>query len=128
MRLFSFWSLLVSLIHAYQLLISPLLGGVACRYYPRCSEFALWHLKARTNVVCLFIAVLYRIVRCNPFCAGGIDYPVVWRYEHDICRLSPNCHHNIQFWLVPRGRHRFFGKPIQSFYLIKSQYKGGLCV
>ena len=39
-------------IKGYKKFISPLLGN-NCRFYPTCSE--------------------YTILRCNPFCKGGID-------------------------------------------------------
>ncbi|MBD5635454.1 MAG: membrane protein insertion efficiency factor YidD [Candidatus Eremiobacteraeota bacterium] len=59
-------------ISLYQLLVSPFLGP-RCRFYPSCSQYAkdavLKHGVARG----VSLAVR-RIVRCNPWNPGGVDF------------------------------------------------------
>lgn len=63
--------LLVLLVKAYRLIVSPWLGNV-CRFTPSCSAYSLQALQDHGAAVgtCL---TLYRIVRCNPLCPGGHD-------------------------------------------------------
>lgn len=65
---------LVVLLRTYQLALSPLLGP-ACRFMPTCSEYALQSVRTHGALAGLWYA-LRRLVRCHPFCAGGVD-PVV---------------------------------------------------
>ncbi len=65
--------ILVRLLELYRKYLSPL-KPPTCRYYPTCSEYAILSLKKYG----LFIGILksvWRILRCNPFSKGGIDYP-----------------------------------------------------
>jgi putative membrane protein insertion efficiency factor len=59
------------LITGYQRYISPLLGP-RCRFYPTCSTYA-GQAIARFGVMRGGWLALRRIVRCQPFCAGGND-------------------------------------------------------
>ncbi len=62
---------LMAPIRAYRLLLSPWLG-TACRFSPTCSAYALQALAdhgARRGGALM----LYRLARCHPWCAGGID-------------------------------------------------------
>jgi len=57
---------------AYQRLISPLLGP-ACRYYPSCSQYAkaaVLKYGVRRGVA----LAAWRILRCNPWNPGGVDF------------------------------------------------------
>jgi putative membrane protein insertion efficiency factor len=59
-------------IKGYQKLISPLLTP-RCKYYPSCSTYA----ELAITEFCikgLFMAT-WRLIRCNPFSHGGVDYP-----------------------------------------------------
>jgi putative membrane protein insertion efficiency factor len=58
-------------VRAYQLTISPLLGP-RCRFHPTCSEYARESLR-RFGFVRGGWLTIRRIVRCQPFCAGGYD-------------------------------------------------------
>ncbi|MEY9966081.1 putative membrane protein insertion efficiency factor [Streptacidiphilus sp. MAP12-16] len=64
--------LLLGLIRVYQWTISPLLGPV-CRYHPSCSRYGFEairvHGAAKGSVL-----TAWRILRCNPWSAGGVDY------------------------------------------------------
>jgi len=62
---------LMALVRAYRLLLSPWLG-CACRFYPTCSAYALEALQVHGAAKGAYLG-LYRICRCQPFCQGGID-------------------------------------------------------
>jgi hypothetical protein len=64
-------TLLLWLIQAYQLLVSPLLGP-RCRFYPTCSAYALTAIERFGIVYGSWLAVR-RVVRCHPFHPGGYD-------------------------------------------------------
>ena len=74
-------SLLLLLINAYQLLLSPFLGA-NCRFSPTCSQYAvdcldhypIW--KALPKIV-------IRIGKCHPFHPGGFDPAVPKEPEVD---------------------------------------------
>jgi len=59
------------LITCYQRVISPLLPP-ACRYYPTCSEYTRQAVE-RYGAVRGVGMGLKRLLRCNPFFAGGYD-------------------------------------------------------
>ena len=65
--------LIVRLIRGYQTAISPGLGP-ACRYLPTCSDYALQAIE-RHGVVRGGAMSVWRLLRCNPFSAGGYDPP-----------------------------------------------------
>jgi putative membrane protein insertion efficiency factor len=58
-------------IRLYQRLISPLMPA-RCRYHPTCSAYAV---EAVRDYGVLRGAVLaaWRLLRCNPWSAGGVD-------------------------------------------------------
>lgn len=58
-------------IKAYKKFISPL-KKPCCRFYPSCSEYAIQAIEKHGVVKGGGLAV-YRILRCNPFCKGGVD-------------------------------------------------------
>jgi putative membrane protein insertion efficiency factor len=64
-------SLLLLLIRAYQLLVSPLLGS-CCRYLPSCSEYAADAIRIHGPLRGSWLA-LRRVLRCHPFRASGYD-------------------------------------------------------
>ena len=61
------------LIHGYQRYISPMLGS-HCRYLPSCSEYADIAIS-EWGVLRGGALAAWRILRCNPFCKGGLDLP-----------------------------------------------------
>ena len=63
--------ILMALVRAYQVLISPMLGG-ACRFEPTCSGYALQALERHGAAAGSYLAVR-RIARCHPWCDGGHD-------------------------------------------------------
>lgn len=72
---------LLFFIKIYQKTISPDHGLVSaafpngyCRFYPTCSEYSYQIIKKRGLVVGLAKTV-WRVLRCNPWNKGGIDWP-----------------------------------------------------
>lgn len=63
--------LLVGLVRLYQRFVSPLLPPT-CRYTPTCSNYFIEALRRRGPIVGTVKGIL-RILRCNPFFAGGYD-------------------------------------------------------
>lgn len=63
---------LIGLVRLYQLLVSPLLGQT-CKYYPSCSAYAVGALREHGAVRGTGMAV-WRVLRCNPWSAGGVDH------------------------------------------------------
>lgn len=64
------------LIKFYKLVISPvihLIPGSGCRFYPTCSQYTLQSIQ-RYGVIKGIINGACRILRCNPFCEGGLDF------------------------------------------------------
>lgn len=59
-------------IRAYRAFLSPLLAP-RCRYYPSCSAYALEALRVHGPVKGLILAA-WRVLRCNPWSAGGVDH------------------------------------------------------
>lgn len=64
--------LFILLIRGYQKFISPMLGN-NCRFYPTCSQYAIDALRVH-GVLKGSLLAAWRILRCNPFGKGGIDY------------------------------------------------------
>ncbi len=63
--------LLMALVKAYRLLLSPWLGG-QCRFEPTCSVYALGALE-RHGAAWGSYLTLRRLARCQPWCDGGCD-------------------------------------------------------
>jgi hypothetical protein len=61
----------LSLIRAYQLLLSPYLGG-SCRFLPSCSEYAIVAIDRHGVVRGTWLAAR-RLMRCHPLGAAGHD-------------------------------------------------------
>jgi uncharacterized protein len=64
-------NLCVLILRAYRAVVSPLYGDV-CRYYPSCSAYALGAIQ-RFGVVKGIWLGTWRIARCHPWAAGGVD-------------------------------------------------------
>jgi putative membrane protein insertion efficiency factor len=66
----------VLLVRAYRLLLSPLVPqtiGGRCKYHPSCSQYALDALREFGLVRGSALAA-WRLLRCNPWSHGGVDY------------------------------------------------------
>lgn len=64
-------NLLIGIVRAYRLLLSPWLGG-ACRFEPTCSRYAIEALQRHGSLAGSYLA-LHRLARCQPWCNGGHD-------------------------------------------------------
>ena len=62
---------LIGVVRAYRLLLSPWLGN-ACRFEPSCSAYAIQALEIHGAAKGSYLTMA-RLVRCNPWCAGGCD-------------------------------------------------------
>lgn len=63
--------ILLLLIRAYQLVLSPILGN-NCRFYPSCSHYSHDAIKHHGAIKGLFLSI-WRVLRCNPWNKGGYD-------------------------------------------------------
>ncbi len=70
--------ILLALIRFYQKYLSPLKRSGTCKYIPTCSEYAAQAIEKHGALKGSMLAA-WRILRCNPFSAGGIDpVPEIW--------------------------------------------------
>ena len=63
----------VAPVRLYQRAISPALPQ-RCRYYPSCSEYAVQAVR-RFGVLRGLVLAAWRLLRCNPWSHGGVDFP-----------------------------------------------------
>jgi putative membrane protein insertion efficiency factor len=62
----------IAVVHAYRWSLGLLSSG-SCKYHPTCSQYALDALR-RYGFVRGSILVGWRLLRCNPWSRGGVDY------------------------------------------------------
>jgi len=62
---------LIAVVKAYRLLLSPALGS-SCRFEPTCSLYAIDALQQYGAARGSYLT-LKRIGRCHPWCDGGLD-------------------------------------------------------
>ena len=101
MNIKNFW---IAPIKGYQY-ISKMLPA-SCRYYPSCSEYAKWQFEFNAPHKA-FAESSLRILRCNQFFKGGIDYPLVHfkpPKSTGLLKLNTFCGKiNVIYWLVPQS-------------------------
>ncbi len=78
--------ILTTLIKAYRLILSPLLGP-RCRFYPSCSAYGLEAVQTFGALKGSWL-IVKRIGRCHPWHPGGYD-PVPCRHTHAACAHHP---------------------------------------
>jgi len=71
---FIFRKIIIAVIRFYQRRLSPLKRAATCKYYPTCSQYAA-EAVSEWGVFVGGILAVSRILRCNPFSNGGINYP-----------------------------------------------------
>ncbi len=62
----------LGVVHLYRRLVSPLIAP-RCKYHPTCSQYALDALR-EYGFLRGCVLVGWRILRCNPWSHGGVDY------------------------------------------------------
>lgn len=62
---------LIAILKLYRYALSPLLGS-NCRFHPSCSAYAIEALRQHGLLAGLKLTI-WRVLRCNPWCAGGHD-------------------------------------------------------
>ena len=63
----------IAVVRVYQWTLSPFVGR-QCRFEPTCSNYMIQAVE-KYGVLQGVPRGVWRIVRCNPFCRGGIDPP-----------------------------------------------------
>lgn len=63
--------LLIGTVRGYRFFLKPWLGN-ACRFEPTCSAYAMTALQQHGAAAGSYLAAR-RILRCHPWCDGGID-------------------------------------------------------
>lgn len=87
--------IMISLIKFYKRFISPLTPA-SCKYHPTCSTYAIQAIEKFGAVRGMALAV-WRILRCNPWSMGGIDYVPekftfkVKKYDYSCEEINRNC-------------------------------------
>ncbi|MBD8533292.1 MULTISPECIES: membrane protein insertion efficiency factor YidD [unclassified Massilia] len=73
-------TLLIWIVRAYRLVLSPMLGQ-NCRFYPSCSSYAIEALQTHGALRGSWLAAR-RLGRCHPWNAGGVDPVPPNRHKH----------------------------------------------
>ena len=63
----------VAAVWTYRVTFAPLLGPASCKYHPSCSQYAIdaYHEFGLFKGTVL---AGWRLLRCNPWSRGGVDY------------------------------------------------------
>ncbi len=85
--------LLILLVRGYQFFISPYFPS-SCRYYPTCSYYAIDAIKTH-GAIKGFCLTAWRLLRCNPWSAGGDD-PVPGTSSPGSCKHHSHPEHKEQ--------------------------------
>jgi putative membrane protein insertion efficiency factor len=62
----------VALVYVYRYTLGALFPG-GCKYHPSCSQYAIDALR-RYGLVRGIVLTGWRLLRCNPWSKGGVDY------------------------------------------------------
>jgi len=74
--------ILMGLVRAYQLLVSPLLGD-NCRFQPTCSQYMIGAIDRFGALKGTWLG-LRRLSRCHPWHEGGLDpIPELKKHTHN---------------------------------------------
>ena len=76
-------TLLILLVKAYQMTLSPLFSG-CCRFEPSCSNYMIEALRVHGAAKGTVLG-LWRLMRCHPFGKSGYDpVPMKGRWRNDL--------------------------------------------
>jgi len=84
-------TLLLLLLRAYKLGISPVLGQ-NCRFYPSCSDYAAEAIREHGATKGSMLAAR-RLCKCHPWHPGGLD-PVPEKSSGESPATKPGCSHS----------------------------------
>ena len=84
------------IIKFYQKYLSVISYG-SCRYYPTCSQYALWQFD-NNGIFKAFYFTILRILKCNQLFPGGFDYPVIKKLEKNSINYKKI---KIIYWYIP---------------------------
>ena len=62
----------IAAVYAYRYTLGPFVGG-RCKYHPSCSQYAIDAIR-RYGAVRGSVLAGWRLLRCNPWSHGGVDY------------------------------------------------------
>jgi putative membrane protein insertion efficiency factor len=82
-------AIVVAPIRLYQRGISPVLPA-RCKYYPTCSAYAVEAVK-QYGVMRGLVLAGWRLLRCNPWSNGGVDFVEDQKLFHHRPGSSPCC-------------------------------------
>jgi len=92
----------IAFVRFYQKFISPITVG-SCRYYPSCSEYAIWQFETNGFFRAFFLSIA-RILRCNKLFAGGVEYPIVHFTPPKITpKITKKCLSVKYFFVIQNG-------------------------
>jgi putative membrane protein insertion efficiency factor len=63
----------IGLVYAYRWTFGLLVPPNTCKYHPSCSQYALDALR-KHGLVKGSLKAGWRLLRCNPWSRGGVDY------------------------------------------------------
>jgi putative membrane protein insertion efficiency factor len=84
-------TLLLLLLRAYKLCISPVLGQ-NCRFYPSCSDYAAEAIREHGATKGSMLAAR-RLCKCHPWHPGGLD-PVPKKSADPAAATTHGCGHS----------------------------------
>jgi len=92
-------------IKAYQYISKMLPNN--CRYYPSCSNYAMWHFETNHRPDKALAATATRILRCNQLFKGGIDYPIISYRPKPLFYLC--CSKiKVKYWIIPKTNDKYY--------------------
>ena len=91
------------LIRFYQKYLSVISYG-SCRYYPTCSQYALWQLDNNTFFKAIYFTIS-RVLKCNQLFPGGFDYPLVKLKKNENASFEKI---KIKYWYIPVKDNKYF--------------------
>ena len=63
----------IALVYGYRYSVGALVPIGTCKYHPSCSQYAIDALRKHGLVQGSLLAA-WRLLRCNPWSHGGVDY------------------------------------------------------
>lgn len=64
----------IGAVYAWRYTLGVLTPAGTCKYYPSCSQYAIDAIR-KDGLVKGSAKAGWRLLRCNPWSHGGVDYP-----------------------------------------------------